>query len=213
MEHAGRYRPPPRAGVGGGPHASLRCTPDGAIAASCSSVVPKAGFETREDPGGRGEAGTPGTSNIFDGMTEVELSAMLGHDCEIHPADPSPSPEASATCSCGWAGEVQPSVRAAELSWLGHLDEDDGDEDDTPAPTAADIGELAGQLRRDVAAFARADPVAAVRLLARIGAWAAQASADAVTAAREAGASWPQIGEAAGVSKQTAHARWAPRPR
>ena len=153
------------------------------------------------------------TSNTFDSMTgELGPSAMLGHDCQIHPADPSPDPEASAACSCGWSGEVRPSVRAAELSWLGHLDEDDGEQDDTPAPTAADVAELAGYLRRDVAAFARADPTAAVRLLARLGAWVDEATADAVAAAREAGESWPQIGEAAGVSKQTAHARWA-RPR
>lgn len=36
---------------------------------------------------------------------------------------------------------------------------------------------------------------------------------DAVLAARAAGASWAQIGDAAGVSRQAAHERWGHQPR
>ncbi len=36
---------------------------------------------------------------------------------------------------------------------------------------------------------------------------------DAVLAARDAGASWAQIGDAAGMSRQAAHERWGHQPR
>mgnify|MGYP000890673426 CR=1 FL=1 len=36
---------------------------------------------------------------------------------------------------------------------------------------------------------------------------------DAVLAAREAGASWAQVGDATGMSRQAAHARWGHQPR
>lgn len=42
---------------------------------------------------------------------------------------------------------------------------------------------------------------------------ATQRLEDAVLAARAAGASWAQIGEASGMSRQAAHERWGHQPR
>lgn len=61
------------------------------------------------------------------------------------------------------------------------------------------------------AASAETDAVSRIEDLTRAIHTYLQARDEAVSAARAAGASWPQIARAAGISHQAAHQKWASR--
>ncbi|GAA3241366.1 hypothetical protein ACFO1B_08010 [Dactylosporangium siamense] len=64
-------------------------------------------------------------------------------------------------------------------------------------------------LRARLAALTSSDPFEALAMSARLEALARAAAAEAAVAASRQGASWSEIGDAFGISKQAAHQRFA----
>lgn len=109
-----------------------------------------------------------------------------------------------AACVCGWVGE----------SWLRVSQPGDADHRLRRVHTATGFND---DLSEDVEEFMRREWVEHVRPLAATGPVRAASAAyeqagqrltDAVIEAREAGATWADIGRAAGISRQSAHERW-----
>jgi hypothetical protein len=65
------------------------------------------------------------------------------------------------------------------------------------------------RLRARLEALAASDPLGALAVTARIEARARAAAAEAAAAACRQGASWSEVGDAFGISKQAAHQRFA----
>lgn len=98
-----------------------------------------------------------------------------------------------AECACGWQGPVR-----AEGA------------DDDEAPAGGDAPRVLRQVaRREWAAHVGASVTAPVRRAAGEVARAQARLDTAVRRARASGASWAQIGDAAGMTRQSAHERWA----
>jgi hypothetical protein len=64
-------------------------------------------------------------------------------------------------------------------------------------------------LRARLTALTSSDPFGALAMSARVEALARAAAAEAAVAACRQGASWSQVGDAFGISKQAAHQRFA----
>jgi hypothetical protein len=96
-------------------------------------------------------------------------------------------------CACGWLGPVR-----------------DGSQDPGEPAIGGDAPRvLRRRLRREWAAHVGASATAQVRRAADEVARAQERLEAAVRQARASGASWAQIGDAAGIAKQSAHERWA----
>nr|BFE84982.1 hypothetical protein GCM10020093_075830 [Planobispora longispora] len=63
-------------------------------------------------------------------------------------------------------------------------------------------------LCEQIVSLAAERPLAALTLLSQIESWQRTLLDQAVSRARETGASWAEVGEAMGVSKQAAHERF-----
>lgn len=98
-----------------------------------------------------------------------------------------------AECACGWQGLVR----------------GEGPEAGEPATEGAVPLVVQRVLRREWAAHVGASVTATVRRAADEVARAQERLDAAVRGARTSGASWAQIGDAAGITKQSAHERWA----
>ena len=64
-------------------------------------------------------------------------------------------------------------------------------------------------LRARLTALTGSDPLGALAMSARVEALARAAAADAAVAACRQGATWSDVGDAFGISKQAAHQRFA----
>ncbi|MEV4216630.1 hypothetical protein [Nonomuraea sp. NPDC049725] len=112
-----------------------------------------------------------------------------------------------AACSCGWADRRRfpPSpqgAKEAEEQWYKHAG---------PLLAAAPPNWLvikSNLLCEQVANLTGDRPLAALTLLAQVEAWQRALLDRAVAAARAGGASWSQVGDAMGISKQAAHERF-----
>jgi len=98
-------------------------------------------------------------------------------------------------CDCGWQGPLEP--RPAGLS----------DRDAMGAPQVIEDAIFAAW----EAHRAPSQATFLVERAAEAHRRAGQELTEAVTAARQAGVSWAEIGRAAGISRQSAHERWAGR--
>lgn len=105
-------------------------------------------------------------------------------------------------CSCGWAGH--PWVRGDER-WDYDPVMRVAYSPDSFVPEAVEDGPLYDEWR------AHAVPLEQLGPLAGVHAEAGRRLDDAVAAARRGGASWAQIGAAVGITRQSAHERWARR--
>ncbi|ROO88193.1 hypothetical protein EDD29_5855 [Actinocorallia herbida] len=113
-----------------------------------------------------------------------------------------------AVCSCGWTDRrrypaTPEGVEGAEYQWWSrHV---------PPLLAAAPPKELvikSNVLGEQIMKLAGERPVAAVALLARMERWQRVLLDQAVDRARESGASWSEVGDAMGISKQAAHERF-----
>ncbi|MFG1945563.1 hypothetical protein [Nonomuraea sp. NPDC048826] len=113
-----------------------------------------------------------------------------------------------AACSCGWADRRRftaspEGIKEAEYRWWSrHI---------ASLLAAAPPGELvikSNLLRERIAALVAERPLAALTLLSQMESWQRALLNEAVAGAREADVSWAQIGEAMGISKQSAHERF-----
>ncbi|WJK32710.1 hypothetical protein [Solwaraspora sp. WMMA2065] len=112
-----------------------------------------------------------------------------------------------ARCSCGWLGTSDyPAAEEgrwmATSEWAGHI---------RPILAAVPPGWLLSRsdaLRDNVAELATMWPLQALGVLAEVERWQRQLTERAVVAARAAGLSWAEIGNALGISRQSAHERF-----
>jgi hypothetical protein len=77
------------------------------------------------------------------------------------------------------------------------------------AEAGQEQGDDVARLRARLEALVASDPLAALELSARVEALGRAAAADAAAAACGQGASWSDVGNAFGISKQAAHQRFA----
>ncbi|SDJ45182.1 hypothetical protein [Nonomuraea jiangxiensis] len=113
-----------------------------------------------------------------------------------------------AGCSCGWADRRKyPATPAGAKEveyrwWSRHA---------TPLLAAAPPGELvikSNLLCERISKLIAERPVAALTLLSQLETWQRALLEQAVAGARQSGASWSEVGEAMGISKQSAHERF-----
>lgn len=112
-----------------------------------------------------------------------------------------------ARCSCGWVGTsdypaAEEGLWMATTEWSGHI---------RPILVATPPGWLLSRsdtLRDNVAELAATWPLQALGVLAEVERWQRPLIERAVLAAREAGVSWAEIGNALGISRQSAHERF-----
>ncbi|MGW4795117.1 hypothetical protein ACWEPC_22170 [Nonomuraea sp. NPDC004297] len=113
-----------------------------------------------------------------------------------------------AICSCGWTDRrrhpaTPEGAKEAEYRWASvHA---------TALLAAAPPSELvikSNLLCERVVKLAGERPLAALTLLSQIESWQRTLLDQAVAGARQGGASWSEVGEAMGISKQAAHERF-----
>ncbi|WP_055478536.1 hypothetical protein [Sphaerimonospora mesophila] len=116
-----------------------------------------------------------------------------------------------AACSCGWTDRrrfppTPEGVKEAEGRWWSMH---------APALLAAAppswLVIKSNLLSEQIVKLAVERPLAALTLLSHVESWQRTLFDQAVTQAREAGASWAEVGEAMGISKQAAHERFSAR--
>ena len=113
-----------------------------------------------------------------------------------------------AMCSCGWTGKTdfppsQFGTWSATSQWIEHMQ---------PLWAAAPPDWLLGRsdsLRQNLTELANDWPLQALGVLAAIERWQKPLIEQAVVLARDAGTSWAEIGAALGITKQSAHQRFA----
>ncbi|GAT71417.1 hypothetical protein PS9374_07108 [Planomonospora sphaerica] len=113
-----------------------------------------------------------------------------------------------AACSCGWTDRrrfpaTPEGAKETEYRWWSRHA--------APLIAAAPPGELVARsnlLCERITGLAAERPLAALALLSQVESWQRTLLDQAVAQARENGASWAQIGEAMGISKQSAHERF-----
>ncbi|WP_018584628.1 hypothetical protein [Salinispora arenicola] len=121
-----------------------------------------------------------------------------------------------AGCSCGWVGTrdypaADQGRWMATSEWGGHI---------RPLLAATPPSWLLNRsdvLRDNVAELATTWPLQALGILAQVERWQRPLIERAVAQARETGLSWTEIGNALGISRQSAHERFRnitlPKPR
>jgi hypothetical protein len=110
-------------------------------------------------------------------------------------------------CDCGWRdvrwfGADDAGRSAARERWARHALLENELRPPDWLVTKAEI------LREQITELIRTSPPAALTLLADIDGWHGALLRDAVAAARATGASWADIGEKLGMSRQAAHERF-----
>ncbi|MBB5076161.1 hypothetical protein [Nonomuraea endophytica] len=112
-----------------------------------------------------------------------------------------------AACSCGWADRrrfppTPEGAKEAEGRWYTHV---------APLLAAAPPSWLvvkSNLLCEQIVNLAADRPLAALTLLAQVESWQRTLLDQAVAGAKAAGASWADVGEAMGITKQAAHERF-----
>ena len=111
-------------------------------------------------------------------------------------------------CGCGWRdvrwyGSDERGRAAARDRWTRHAITESEAQPPDWLVTKATI------LQEQITELIRTSPPAALALLAQIDGWHGALLRDAVVAARGTGASWADIGERLGMSRQAAHERFS----
>jgi hypothetical protein len=152
---------------------------------------------------------------MLAGMTEelvrghADLIGFRLPDGSLSTDDAAPTSAVAyrARCRCGWLGASDyPAADEgrwmATTEWAGHI---------KPILAATPPDWLLGRsdsLRDNVADLATTWPLQALGVLAEVESWHRQLIERAVLTAREAGMSWADIGNALGISRQSAHERF-----
>lgn len=108
-------------------------------------------------------------------------------------------------CSCGWRGHAW--TRSPE-PWDTDLDHRIAYSRDSHIPETVEDGPIYDEWHRHVAPV---DALTGLGALAAAHADAGRRLNEAVATARAGGASWATIGAAVGITRQSAHERWARR--
>lgn len=155
-------------------------------------------------PDGRLSGSSTGAGVLFHGITgEYPPAGELDPDQEIVLDDLIMSWRGA--CTCGWQGELWHRVDSPAEADIATRKEY------VPLGDAADVsGEVEDAIQQEwhvhIAPF---EAILGVEAAAREHRQAAHRLDKTVSAAKAAGASWADIGRAAGISRQAAHERWA----
>ncbi|MFC4062873.1 hypothetical protein ACFOWE_31665 [Planomonospora corallina] len=143
----------------------------------------------------------------------ADIPGHEGFAAPVRPTgEPAPSAETfigyQAACSCQWTDRrrfpatPEGAEEAEHQWWSRHA---------APLIAAAPPSELvvkSNLLCERIVKLAAERPLAALTLLSQVESWQRTLLEQAVAKARETGSSWAQIGEAMGISKQSAHERF-----
>ncbi|TQS88622.1 hypothetical protein EU811_20990 [Arthrobacter sp. TS-15] len=155
-------------------------------------------------PDGRLSSGSTGEGMFVHGITGNYLPAGEFYpDEEIVPNDLIMSWRGA--CTCGWQGELWQRVFTAADADLAARKEY------VPSGEFADVsGEVEEAVQAEwLVHIAPSEAILGVEAAAREHRQAGHRLDKTVAAAKAAGASWTDIGRAAGISRQAAHERWA----
>lgn len=164
------------------------------------------GWAAAVAPDGRLSGTSTGQGTLFQGITGRYPRDKYMPDYEVIPHAEIIGWRGS--CECGWEGllwkrvasseEAKPSLRLAYAPLDGFADASQSVEDAIHDEWKAHV--------------LPSSAVAGVKSAAREYNQAGRRLDQAVSAAKAAGASWADIGKAVGISRQSAHERWAERP-
>ncbi len=140
-------------------------------------------------------------------IVRIEI-ALPGHEGTIE----SRGASCQAVCTCGWAGADdlpadETGRMRASSEWLAHMQ---------PHFAAAPPDWMLARsdsLRAAIAELTTRSPLQSLGVLADVERWQRVLLEEAVAAARAGGASWVEIGQALGITKQSAHERFSKRLR
>ncbi|NHW48608.1 hypothetical protein HAV21_17180 [Paenarthrobacter sp. MSM-2-10-13] len=155
-------------------------------------------------PDGRLSGSSTGAGVLFHGITgEYPHAGEFNPDEEIVPNDLIMSWRGA--CTCGWQGELWQRVPTAADADLATRKEY------VPSGEFADVsGEVEEAVREEwLVHIAPSEAILGVEAAAKEHRQAGLRLDKTVAAAKAAGASWTDIGRAAGISRQAAHERWA----
>ncbi|WP_018682689.1 hypothetical protein [Actinokineospora enzanensis] len=125
-------------------------------------------------------------------MSDLELPGHHGTVIDHRP-----------TCDCGWHADHPSETRAdAESEWWRHALIANEARPPDWLLVKSDV------LREQVTEMIRTRPEAALRLLAEIDTWHRPLTQHAVAAYRSTGASWTDVGNNLGITRQAAHERF-----
>jgi hypothetical protein len=149
----------------------------------------------------------------------MKMPDIPGHEGYAAPVLPDGEPSRSASaftrtfvgyqaaCSCGWTDRrrfppTPQGAQDAEGHWVKHAG---------PLLAAAPPSWLvikSNLLCEQIVNLTGERPLAALTLLSQVESWQRALLDQAVAAARQGGASWAEVGEAMGITKQAAHERF-----
>ena len=162
------------------------------------------GYVAAIAPDGRLSSGSTGAGMFVHGITgNYPPAGEFYPDEEIVPNDLIMSWRGA--CTCGWQGEPWQRVLTAADADLATRKEY------VPVGEFADVsGEVEEAVREEwLVHIAPSEAILGVEAAAREHRQAGHRLDKTVAAAKAAGASWTDIGRAAGISRQAAHERWA----
>lgn len=162
------------------------------------------GWDAAEFPGSRFSVGSRGGGATVRRFPPGpgRLSAARGEPEEL---DGRTAIGWRALCECGWRGELWQRVATP-----GEHDPDNRRiHDPDPSPHGDAPAEVEDTLHREWIGHLEPQTLTAVRLEAQALEAAQVRLNAAVSAARQSGASWADIGAAVGITRQSAHERWA----
>lgn len=147
------------------------------------------------------------TEEMVPGHAELVGFRLPDGTLKTDAAAPADAVGYRAGCSCGWVGSRDYPVAdegrwMATAEWGGHL---------RPLLAATPPGWLLNRsdtLRDGVAELTTTWPLQALGILAQVERWQRPLIEQAVTQARATGLSWAEIGNALGISRQSAHERF-----
>lgn len=152
--------------------------------------------------------GVPGHTGMV-GLRLADGSLIAPPPETTPPTENPPATAYRAMCSCGWTG-TEDLPPTEEGTWA--VGSQWGHQHMMPRWTTTPPTWLVNRsdvLRDNLSELAVTWPMQALGILAAIERWQKPVIEQAVRAAREAGASWADIGAALGVTKQSAHARFS----
>ena len=163
------------------------------------------GWVAAISPDGRLSSGSTAGGMLFHGITGRYKVAgdFVAPDQEIVPDDVIMNWRGA--CTCGWRGELWQRVPSAADADLAARKEY------VPGGEAAFVsGEVEDAVQEEwLVHIAPSEAILGVEAAAKEHRQAGHRLDKTVTAANAAGASWADIGRAAGISRQAAHERWA----
>lgn len=161
------------------------------------------GWAAAVAPDGRLSASSTGKGMLVKGITGRYRPDRMLPDYEVIPNNEIIG--WCGACDCGWQGQLWERVTSAAAADFNRRR--DYRSPDDYADASSDVEDAIHEEWK--AHLAPLDAVAGVEMAAREYAQAGNRLDKTVSAAKAAGATWADVGRAVGISRQSAHERWA----